>query len=195
MMKWDTRGNTMKTTTEVAQTNAPLTSTNVLPTAGEDRSPKGRRRKSAALKVTNILVPIDFSTTSHQALEYAVPIASQFEAKITLVHAVETFSLAPGMTYVPVDGRLLTAPIERNLQRLARRTIEPELLRDLLVRAGTPFEVITNVARELEIDLIVMTTHGYTGVQHLFQGSVTERVVREAPCPVLVVHPTEPEFV
>lgn len=73
--------------------------------------------------------------------------------------------------------------------------IEPELLQDVLVQVGSAFEVITNIARDYEVDVIVLTTHGKIGLKRVFVGSTVERVVRHAPCPVLVVRKHEQEFV
>ena len=86
-------------------------------------------------------------------------------------------------------------PLEKELNALAKNTIEPQLLKEVIVRVGAAFEVITNVARDCESDLIVITTHGHTGLKHVFMGSTAERVVRHAPCPVFVVRKCEHEFV
>jgi universal stress protein A len=84
--------------------------------------------------------------------------------------------------------------MKKELEELGRRMMEPKLLKDVVVQVGTAFEVITNTARDCEIDLIVLTTHGKTGLKHVFMGSTAERVVRHAPCPVLVVRKCEHEF-
>ena len=86
-------------------------------------------------------------------------------------------------------------PLEKELKALAKKTIEPQFLKEVIVRVGTAFEVITNLARDCEADLIVITTHGHTGLKHVFLGSTAERVVRHAPCPVLVVRKREHDFV
>ena len=78
-------------------------------------------------------------------------------------------------------------PLEKELNALAKKTIEPQFLKEVIVRVGTAFEVITNCARDCEADLIVITTHGHTGLKHVFVGSTAERVGRYAACPVLVV--------
>lgn len=185
----------MKTTTEGARSDAGVRSAKSPPKDFGIGPHKNHQPNPAVLKLTNILVPIDFSMTSQKALMYAVPFAREFDARITLVHAIETLSYAADMSYAPTNGEFFIAPAERKLVTLGRDAVGEPFLSDVLVRVGTPFEVITNVAREWDVDLIVMTTHGYTGIQHFLQGSITERVVREAPCPVLVVHPTEHEFV
>ena len=149
----------------------------------------------AILKLKSILVPIDFSKISQKALEYAVPLAKQFEAKITLLHAIEPLPYPVDLTYVPMGEGFPIKPLEKELNALAKNTIRPEFLREVLVRVGTAFEVITNVAHDCEADLIVITTHGHTGLKHVFMGSTAERVVRHAPCPVFVVRKCEPKFI
>ena len=145
----------------------------------------------AMLKFKSILVPIDFSRISRKALDYAVPLAKHFGAKITLLHAIEPAPYSADLTYVPMGEGFPIGPMKKELDALAKNTIEPELLKTVLVRVGTAFEVITNVAHDCEADLIVITTHGHTGFKHVFMGSTAERVVRHAPCPVLVVRNCE----
>jgi universal stress protein A len=142
---------------------------------------------STVLELKNILVPIDFSKISQEALEYAVPFAKQFGAKITLIHAVEPLPYTPNTSNVLLDDIFPVKVMKKLLQNLARDTVDPELLNKVLVGMGTAFEVIINTARDSNIDLIIITTHGYTGLRHVFMGSTAERVVRHAPCPVLVV--------
>ena len=146
-------------------------------------------------KLKNILVPIDFSKISEKALEYAVPLAKQFDAKITLLHAIEPAPYPVDLTYLPMSEGVWIGPVKKELDTLAKKAIEPEILKEVLVAVGTAFEVITNVAHDCQADLIVITTHGYTGIKHVFMGSTAERVVRHAPCPVLVVRKCEHQFV
>jgi universal stress protein A len=149
----------------------------------------------STIKLTSILVPIDFSKISQKALDYAVPFAKQFGAKITLLHAIEPPPYRRDLTYLPMGERFPIAPLKKELDTLAKKTIEPELLNDVIVQLGAPFEVITNVARDAKADLIIITTHGHTGLRHVFMGSTAERVVRHAPCPVFVVREHEHEFI
>ena len=99
------------------------------------------------------------------------------------------------LSYIPGARGFLLHPIKKELEELGNRMIDPELLKDVLVQVGSAFEVITNIARDYEVDLIVLTTHGKIGLKHVFVGSTAERVVRHAPCPVLVVRKHEQEFV
>jgi len=149
----------------------------------------------AILKLKSILVPIDFSKISQKALEYAVPIAKHFGARITLLHAIEPPPYSVDLTYVPMGEGFPIRPMKKELDALAKNTIEPQLLKEVIVRVGMAFEVITNVARDCKADLIVITTHGHTGLKHVFMGSTAERVVRHAPCPVFVVRKCEHQFI
>jgi universal stress protein A len=146
------------------------------------------------LKLKSILVPIDFSRTSQKALDYALPLAKQFGATITLLHAIEPPPYSLDLAYLPKGDGFPIVPMKKELDALAKKTIEPTLLKEAIVQVGTAFEVITNLARDSEVDLIVITTHGHTGLKHVFMGSTAERVVRHAPCPVLVVRKHEHEF-
>ena len=147
------------------------------------------------LTLKNILVPIDFSDTSLKALQYAVPFAKQFEAKITLLHVVDVPMYPQEFGYLLVDESQALEGTKKSLAELAARMIAPELLADTLVRRGFAFDTIVTVAREMQTDLIIATTHGYTGLKRVALGSTAERIVRHAPCPVLVVREKEHEFV
>ena len=116
------------------------------------------------------LVAIDFSKISQTALEYAVPLAEQFGAKVTLLHAIEPLPYPVDLTYLPMGEGFPIKPLEEKLNRLAKKTITPQHLKEVMVQVGTAFEVITNVARDRQVDLIVITTHGHTGLKHVFMG-------------------------
>jgi nucleotide-binding universal stress UspA family protein len=116
------------------------------------------------LKFKSILVPIDFSKISRKALDYAAPLAKHFGGKITLLHAIEPPPYSADLTYVPMGEGFPIGPTKKELDALAKNTIEPELLKTVLVRVGTAFEVITNVARDCEADLIVTGRSG--GLPH-----------------------------
>ena len=143
--------------------------------------------------ISRILVPTDFSSDADAALEYALEIARPFNASVHLLHVVEN-PLAAGVW----SSEIYTAEIA-GLQVNLVRDAEERLRRSLPiiagepvgvtreVRTGNPGRVIVDVASERLIDLIVMGTHGRTGLPHLVMGSVAERVVRTAPCPVLTL--------
>jgi nucleotide-binding universal stress UspA family protein len=89
-----------------------------------------------------------------------------------------------------IENDELTRKCRAELQEMVRKSgIEDELVEKILVRYGRSYSEITDAARTLKSDLIIISTHGYTGLKHAFLGSTTERVVRHAKCPVLVVRP------
>ena len=144
--------------------------------------------------ITRILVPTDFSATSDAALDFAKMIAQTMGASLHLVHVFEDPFVTGAFaaeTYVPMPPATREALITDATARLAHRLTPDERV---LFNATT--EIITGVsaptiveyARDTNADLIVMGTHGRTGMAHLLLGSVAERVVRLSPCPVLTVH-------
>ncbi len=135
----------------------------------------------------HILVPIDFSEQSLHALEYAEALAKQNGGTLALLNVVEPL---PGWQDAPlaVAPDKLTKEAEVRLQTMvSQRKIDPRLIGRTVVRVGTPWNEITKAAQDLQRDLIVIATHGYTGLKHVLLGSTAERVVRHATCPVLVV--------
>jgi nucleotide-binding universal stress UspA family protein len=153
--------------------------------------------KSSPFRLKRILVPIDFSDCSKKALQYALPLARQHHASITLFYVVPTASYAGG-EYGGIDYLSLEAETRANsdqaLAALAVDEIRGEVSADTVVGTGSPALEIIEFAKRMPADLIVVSTHGRTGLKHAFLGSVAEHVVRRAPCPVLVVREQEHEF-
>ena len=147
-----------------------------------------------------ILVPIDFSKHSHKALIYAASFAEKFAAELHLLHILQDYAvffpdpIAASAPALPPADQLTTAA-RTALDRLVQENKLQALRTQTEVRQGTPYQEIADYAREKEIDLIVMGTHGRTGLVHLLLGSITEKVIRWAPCPVLTVRDPEHEFV
>jgi len=155
--------------------------------------------ETARADVTRILVPTDFSPLSDAALEYARLIAAKWGASIHLVHVLEelidTASFGSEV-FVPDSPEVRAARFKEAQERLAHRvgTGEREQPRATTeVLAGSSTRTIADYAAEHGFDLIVMGTHGRTGLAHLVMGSVAERVVRTATCPVLTVRQPRPQ--
>jgi universal stress protein A len=152
------------------------------------------------IKLQRLLLPTDFSEFSAAARMYACAFADQFQADLHVLHVIQ--DLAP---LVPEPGAALAPPVdylrelELNAQAMLERVIDPQwsagktIVR--AVRQGPPFLEIVRYAQEANIDLIVMGTHGRSALAHMLMGSVAEKVVRKAPCPVLTVRHPEHEFV
>ncbi len=151
------------------------------------------------LKLKSILAPVDFSPPSQKAIHYALSFAEQFEAKVTLLYVVEPAVYPTEFGYVPAEidklYRTMDESAREKLATLAEKQVPANLRAQTLVRLGQPYREICEAAKELGVDLIVIATHGYTGLKHTFLGSTAEKVVRHAPCPVLVVREREHDFV
>lgn len=141
--------------------------------------------------IRNILVPIDFSDYSKNALRYAAQFAKQFNAKIFLVYVVEPMiypaDFSMGQVAIPSMDSDLQNRAAQELKVLAKNFIESTINFETLIKTGKPFVEINETAKEVDADIIIMATHGHTGVEHLLFGSTAEKVVRKAPCPVLTL--------
>lgn len=147
-----------------------------------------------------ILVPTDFSKSSGNALTYAAEFARRFDAELHLLHVVQDLALfvPEAVMLIPPMGppmEQFVSAARETLDRAVHELAMPDVSIIAEVAEGRPFEEIVRFAREKNIDLIVMGTHGHTGLVHLFLGSVAAKVVRRAPCPVLTVRHPEHEFV
>ena len=144
---------------------------------------------STAIK--RILVPIDFSDYSKSALRYAVEFGKTFNAAIYLVYVVEPqiypADFTMGQVAVPPMNADISKMAEKELKSLAENEIGENLCQETIIKAGQPFFEINETASEIDADLIIIATHGHTGVEHLLFGSTSEKVVRKAPCPVLTL--------
>ena len=154
---------------------------------------------SLPFKLQRILVPVDFSETAKKALQYALPFAKAFDAELVLVYVIQSYSLPPEIGYVPPEllvnqGDFIHSAREE-LDKWRAREIGGRARAQARVCEGVPWQEVVTVARETNADLIIMATHGLTGLKHALLGSVTERVARHAPCPVLVVRERERDFV
>ena len=162
--------------------------TQLSPLVGKETTPA-----LAVFQLKKILVPVDFTECTRKGLFYAVPFAKQFGAELTLLHVVE-----PPYTLASEMGGLANvesvADAERKLQKLCDE-LEGDVRCHILLREGNAQSEIVAVAKELGSDLMILSTHGRTGLERIVLGSVTEKVVRHANCPVLIVRENEHEFV
>jgi len=140
-----------------------------------------------------ILWPTDFSPLAKAALPHAVGLARQTEAELVLLHVLP---LPGAYAVTDLSGRLSVsmqraarAAAQRHLRRLEKQLKGPHLRTHTVLTEGVPFHQIIRAAKRLRCDLIVLATHGRTGLVHAIMGSVAENVLRCAPCPVLTVRP------
>lgn len=146
------------------------------------------------MAIRRILVPIDFSETSGRALDLAIELGGPLRAELVLLHVIEPLQLASAPElYAPAPGPMMEVLSEQErlaheeLSKIAKRIRGKRMGVHALVVTGTPYDRIVEAADHLRVDLVVMGTQGRTGLTHLLVGSVAEKVVRLATCPVLTV--------
>ncbi|MEG8947155.1 universal stress protein [Rosettibacter firmus] len=141
--------------------------------------------------INKILIPIDFSDYSKNALKYAVEFAKHFNSQLYLIYVIEPViypaDFSMGQVAIPSIDTDIKTRAEEELKNLAKTLIDPSLTVETIIKTGKPFVEINETAKEKDIDLIIIATHGHTGVEHLLFGSTAEKVVRKAPCPVLTL--------
>lgn len=140
----------------------------------------------------NLLVPTDLSEGAEEALDFACELARSFGAQVHLLHVIGIPALGVPELGVALTSTMIDSMVRENqqaLDELAARKSQQASIGQVLLRTGDARDVINQTAKELHADLIVMGTHGRRGVSRALLGSVTETVVRTAPCPVLTVRP------
>jgi nucleotide-binding universal stress UspA family protein len=144
-----------------------------------------------------IVCPIDFSEFTDEILKYAVNITKKFNAELHLIHII------PNLNYFTPYESFLTpenlVAIEKNIEKEVEEDFE-KVMKDIdmplkkIVKTGVTFVEIIDYIKEEDIDLVVMGTHGRSGIEHILIGSVAEKVVRKSPCPVLTIRPRGEKF-
>ena len=141
--------------------------------------------------IKKILVPIDFSDYSKNALKYAVNFSMQFKAEMILIYVIEPVIYPPdfsmGQIALPSVNTEWDIKAKEELNKLAKSEIPSGIKVNTVLKTGKPFLEIIETASEEDVDLIIIATHGHTGVEHILFGSTAEKVVRKAPCPVLTL--------
>ena len=151
----------------------------------------------ATIPIKKILVPTDFSPASQKALRYALRLAHDCDSELTLLHVLEP-AVSPAFadtTAGPVFSKAEIADAEDSLRTLIKSVRGAGVARARsTIRTGVATHEIVEAAKDLDVDLVVIATHGYTGWKHFAIGSTAARVARAAPCPVLVVREKEHDF-
>jgi nucleotide-binding universal stress UspA family protein len=162
------------------------------------RKPERRtmNRTSSGLQLRRILVPVDFLDSTVATLRYAAAFAREYKATITLLHIVE-----PDGSHVRrnISRERLVEEMSEVGECQIRKLVDviwgEEIVTDIVVAGGKPHQQIVNEAKETNADMIIMANHGTVGLWGFFRRSTTAKVVRHAPCPVLVVPALERGFV
>ncbi|MFA5074448.1 MAG: universal stress protein [Nitrospirota bacterium] len=150
------------------------------------------------MQIKTILFPTDFSNGARAAMDHAVSLAQNYHAKLILLHVIQ--DIAVSEWYIPpsLSVSAITEDLEKNAQQemekwAADLSVNIKNMEKIVVR-GVPFVEIIKTARDKNADLIVIGTHGRTGIDHMLFGSTAEKVVRKSPCPVLTVRIVGKEF-
>ena len=143
------------------------------------------------IEFSKILYLTDFSEASEYAGQYAISIAGKYGCRLYVAHVVEPFTYADdfGIDY-GAQLREMEATARRLLDDTAASMKRTGADVESILLSGNPSAEIVKFAKEETIDLIVMATHGRSGVEHLFMGSVAEKILRKSPCPVMTVKKT-----
>ncbi len=140
------------------------------------------------MQIKTILVPTDFSELSNEAVDYAYSMAKRIDAKMIFLHTLEWPDHPDEMTPMYDEGyAFMKDRANAMLHDLVERAEKEGLEASAALADGVPFVEIIQAARKNNADMIIMGTHGRTGLSHIMMGSQAERVVRQAPCPVLTV--------
>jgi universal stress protein A len=144
---------------------------------------------SLRIRYAKVLAPIDFSNRSRELLQYAAAFAREHESRLILLHVVEPVIYSADLGTFAAPLQTISYEMKKAAQEKLAEWAKEEAgisVRTIVV-VGTPFQQITNAAAREKADLIILTTHGFTGLKHILMGSTAERVVRHAACPVLTL--------
>jgi len=152
------------------------------------------------IELARILFPTDLSDAAAEAQAYAFALAEKFNAELHVLSVIQDMALVspdPNMPWLVPASNL--QEVKQSVEEALQKIPEPQWPNakpvQRLIRIGVPFMEIIKYAKEADIDLVVVGTHGRSGLSHVLLGSVAERVVRKAPCPVLTVKPEGHQFV
>jgi universal stress protein A len=148
------------------------------------------------ITIKSILCPVDFSEASLNAVRYACEFAKAMNAKVYLLNVVEPRPMVADMSmnYIPLEEDLEKAATE-DIDVMKSDIVKKGIAALSDIRIGQPADIILTLAADPEINLVIMGSHGKTGLSRLLMGSVAEEVVRKSPCPVLIVKAQEKEFI
>lgn len=150
--------------------------------------------------IKKIIVPTDFSQISYTAFDYARSIAEQYDAKIYLMYVLEKTPPFLAVRSIDVDEKKIMESLEKEACETLRKNVIETLKGnknievETILRKGVDYEEIVRFSEEIKADLIIIATHGRTGILHTLLGSVAEKVIRFSKCPVLVTTPKESNF-
>ena len=144
-------------------------------------------------EIKKILVPVDFSENSQKILRTAVDFAARFKAEVVIVFVVQSFDdysgfFVPHMPIIQLEEEMVKSAREK-MKSFVAETLDDSIPQATAILSGDVVEEVNRFAGEQKVDLIIMGTHGYKGLDKILFGSVAEKIVKTAPCPVLTINP------
>jgi universal stress protein A len=143
------------------------------------------------LAIKKIVCPTDFSKPSYQGLDYAIELAGLFQAELSVVHVLNVLPPSPSdpniSFEIPEFERIMHKESANKLNEIVKTRIPATIKAEAVIGHGNAAKEIVRIAEETKADLIVIATQGHTGWHHLMMGSVAEKVIRHAPCPVFAI--------
>lgn len=148
------------------------------------------RVRAPSVQFKKVLVPVDFSKSSQASVQFAVELARRHDSQLILLNVIEPmiYPASDGFTnFAVVPVSVPRSAVRAKLKRWKETEVPPGMKVDTKLRIGQAYKEIVEAARQMEVDLIIISTHGYSGLKHILVGSTAERVVRHATCPVLTL--------
>ncbi len=150
------------------------------------------------MQFSKILVPTDFSESAKYALPFAIDLAQKYKASLHILHVVEPIvapvDFAWGTYSYPDIEKQLSGYVDESLSKIVDEQIPQDLVTEVTNLHGKPWREIVSFAKDEGMELIVMATHGLSGLSHAIYGSTAEKIVRKAPCPVFIVRHPDVKF-
>lgn len=142
--------------------------------------------------VNKILCPLDFSENSMEALDNAIEMARQLSAKLILAHVITPIPVVPTPSHpsefdISSYREMLKDTADKNMDSIVKDKIPSGVEFEKIISSGDPAQEIDKIAQNEDVDLLIISTHGRSGLKHLIFGSVAEKIIRHTPCPVLTI--------
>ena len=150
------------------------------------------------IPIQRVMVPIDFSKESTLAAKFAASLAQEYHAKLYVIHVLDPLPLNLKAYYPDLADvtKKRDEQAAKDLEKVIPQAVREKADVEFLLETGTPtYDIIAQRAKELDIDVIVISTHGRSGLGHILLGSVAEKVIRHAPCPVFVIRNPKDKYV
>jgi nucleotide-binding universal stress UspA family protein len=155
------------------------------------------RGRCQMISIQGVMVPVDFSKESILAAKFGASLAEEYKTKLYVLHVMEP--VHPSLRGYIVDfeqfQQRMIAQAKEDLENVIPKAVKDRIPTEFILEIGHPSYLIVEKAKELGVDVVVIATHGRTGLSHVLLGSVAEKVIRHAPCPVFVIRNPKDKYV